>query len=68
MLFNTLCPVLLDNNHLLGREKRCAEVENDSEGEVTQEAVNENCIADALQRTSKTIQDIDALISAATLT
>lgn len=68
VLFNTLWPVLLDNNHLLGSGKRCAEVESGSEGAVSHEAVNENCIAEALRRTSKAIQDIDALISAATLT
>ncbi|XP_035514599.1 uncharacterized protein C5orf34 homolog [Morone saxatilis] len=59
---------LLENNHLLRSERRCAEPDGSSVEEVTQEAVTENCIADALRRTSKAIQDIDALISAATLT
>ncbi|XP_051278661.1 uncharacterized protein C5orf34 homolog isoform X2 [Dicentrarchus labrax] len=58
---------LLENNHLLRSERRCAEPEGSSAEEVTQEAVTENCIADALRKTSKAIQDIDALISAATL-
>lgn len=68
MLFNILCPVLLDNTHLLGSQKqKSTEVECDSEGEVTHEALNEDCIAEALRRTSKAIHDIDALISATTL-
>ncbi|KAM9360632.1 uncharacterized protein C5orf34 homolog [Symphorus nematophorus] len=60
---------LLENNHVLRSEKRCAELERSSaEEEVTREEVSESCIAEALQRTSKAIQEIDALISAATLT
>lgn len=59
---------MLDNNHQLGDEKRCAEVESGSEGGRALEAVKEDFIAEALQRTSRAIQDIDALISAATLT
>ncbi|XP_041793663.1 uncharacterized protein C5orf34 homolog isoform X3 [Chelmon rostratus] len=59
---------LLENNHLIRGEKRCAELEGNSAEEVTQEAMSESCIAEALQRTSRAIQDIDALISAATLT
>ncbi|XP_076587486.1 uncharacterized protein C5orf34 homolog [Chaetodon auriga] len=59
---------LLENNHLLRSEKRGAELERSSADEVMQEVMNEDCIAEALQRTSKAIQDIDALISAATLT
>lgn len=64
----TLCSVLLDNTHLLGIEKPCAPlpVESGSE-EVTCEAVNENYIAEALQRTSKTIEHIDALVYATML-
>ncbi|KAM8887327.1 uncharacterized protein C5orf34 homolog [Spinachia spinachia] len=59
---------LLENNHLLKSDKGCAKLEGRSADEVTPELVNENCIAEALQRTSKAIQDIDALISAASLT
>ncbi|XP_049434847.1 uncharacterized protein C5orf34 homolog [Epinephelus fuscoguttatus] len=59
---------LLENNHLLRSEKGCVKLEGSSAEEVTHEPVNENCIAEALQKTSKAIQDIDALISAATLT
>lgn len=66
--FNILRPVLLENNHLLRSEKRCAEPEGSSAEEVTHEAVDENYVAEALQRTSKAIEDIDALISAAALT
>ncbi|KAM8760243.1 uncharacterized protein C5orf34 homolog isoform 1-T2 [Acanthopagrus schlegelii] len=59
---------LLENNHLLRSEKRCAEQEDSSAEEVTHEAVDENYVAEALQRTSKAIEDIDAVISAAVLT
>ncbi|XP_042277528.1 uncharacterized protein C5orf34 homolog [Thunnus maccoyii] len=59
---------LLENSYLLRSEKRCAELEDSSAEGVTHEPVNESCIAEALQRTSKAIQDIDALISAASLT
>ncbi|CAK6950302.1 uncharacterized protein C5orf34 homolog [Scomber scombrus] len=59
---------LLENNYLLGSEKRSARLEDSRVEQVTVEQVNESCIAEALQRTSKAIQDIDALISAATLT
>ncbi|XP_041644081.1 uncharacterized protein C5orf34 homolog [Cheilinus undulatus] len=59
---------LLENSHLLGNERGCSEVMSNSTGEVMQESVNEECIAEALQRTSKAIQDIEALISAASLT
>ncbi|XP_037632525.1 uncharacterized protein C5orf34 homolog [Sebastes umbrosus] len=55
---------LLENNHLLRSEIGCAKLEGSSAEEATHEPVN---IAEALQRTSKAIQDIDALISAATL-
>ncbi|XP_068995163.1 uncharacterized protein C5orf34 homolog [Embiotoca jacksoni] len=58
---------LLENNHLLRNGKGHADLEGPS-AEVSREPVNENCIAEALQRTSKAIQDIDTLISAATLT
>uniref|UniRef100_UPI0037E921D4 uncharacterized protein C5orf34 homolog n=1 Tax=Semicossyphus pulcher TaxID=241346 RepID=UPI0037E921D4 len=59
---------LLENSHLLRSEIRRTDVEESSAEEFTQESLSENCIAEALQRTSKAIQDIDALISAATLT
>ncbi|XP_059193612.1 uncharacterized protein C5orf34 homolog [Centropristis striata] len=59
---------LLENNHLLRGEKGCAKLEGDSAEEVTHEPVTENYIAEALQKTSKAIHDIDALICAATLT
>ncbi|XP_054467480.1 uncharacterized protein C5orf34 homolog [Anoplopoma fimbria] len=59
---------LLENNHLLRSETGCTKLEGSSAEEVTHEPLNENCIAEALQKTSKAIQDIDALISAATLT
>ncbi len=68
MLLNIVWPVLLENSRLLRSEKGCAEQEGSSAEEVTGEAVSEKCIAEALQRTSKAIRDIDALISAATLT
>ncbi|XP_008300257.1 uncharacterized protein C5orf34 homolog [Stegastes partitus] len=58
---------LLENSHLLRNKKGHADLEGSS-AEVTHEPVNENCIAEALQRTSKAIQDIDALISATALT
>lgn len=54
---------LLENSHLMRSEKSCAESEGSSaEEEVTHKAVDENIIAQALQRTSKAIQDIDALM------
>ncbi|XP_070761046.1 uncharacterized protein C5orf34 homolog [Enoplosus armatus] len=58
---------LLENSRLQSM-KGCAELGGSSSEESAREPVNENCIAEALQRTSKAIQDIDALISAATLT
>ncbi|XP_054906696.1 uncharacterized protein C5orf34 homolog isoform X2 [Poeciliopsis prolifica] len=59
---------LLENNHLLRSESK----QRNSEGassKITQEdeVVNEDYIAEALQRTSEAIKEIDALISAATL-
>lgn len=66
--FNILCSVLLENNHLLRTEKRRAEPEGSHAEEAAHEAVSEDCIAEALRRTSKAIQDIDALISATTPT
>lgn len=62
MVFNTQSPVLLDNSSLLGRQKL---EEKCSEEEVTGEAVDEEDIPDALQRTSQAIRDIDALVTAA---
>lgn len=67
-VFNNLRPVLLDNNHMIRSENVCAKLEGSSAEEVTHEPVNEKCINEALQKTSKAIRDIDALISAATLT
>ncbi|XP_040011558.1 uncharacterized protein C5orf34 homolog [Xiphias gladius] len=55
---------LLENSHLQRSEKGCAELQGHSAEEETLEPVNESCIAEALQRTSKAIQDIDALVSA----
>lgn len=68
VLFNILCSVLLENNYLLGSKKRSVQLEDSCAEPVSVEHTNESCIAEALQRTSKAIQDIDALISAATLT
>lgn len=62
VVFNTQSPVLLDYSSLLGRQKL---EEKCSEEEVTGEAVNEEDIPDALQRTSQAIRDIDALVTAA---
>lgn len=67
MLFNTLCPVLLENSHVLRSGKARAD-EEERPADVTREPLNDNYVAKALQRTSKAIQDIDALVSAATLT
>lgn len=64
-LFNTQAPVLLDRSCLLGRgipEDRC------SEEEAPPQTVDENDITAVLQRTSKAIQDIDALVATATHT
>ncbi|KAM6931411.1 uncharacterized protein C5orf34 homolog [Xenentodon cancila] len=58
--------ILLENNHLLRSEQEHADLEG-SAAEVTNEPVNEDYIAEALQRTSKAIQDIDVLTSAAIL-
>ncbi|KAM4615879.1 uncharacterized protein C5orf34 homolog [Polymixia lowei] len=60
---------LLENSHLLRSEKDSSVLGSRCTKEKTHiESVNESCIAEALQRTSKTIQDIDTLISATTLT
>lgn len=58
---------LMDNTPLLSNKKACEAVE-DQNDDATNEPVDETCIAEALQRTSEAIKDIDALISAATLT
>ncbi|XP_022613299.1 uncharacterized protein C5orf34 homolog isoform X1 [Seriola dumerili] len=59
---------LLENSQLKRSEKRWAELQHSSAEEETHEPVDESSIAEALQRTSRAIQDIDALISATTLT
>lgn len=60
VLFNTQCPVLLNNSYLLGKpEEKCPDEE------VAGESVDESDIINTLQRTSKTIRDIDALVTAA---
>ncbi|XP_074526860.1 uncharacterized protein C5orf34 homolog isoform X2 [Halichoeres trimaculatus] len=59
---------LLENSHLLGNEKRSSAVECTPAEDVTHDSMSEQSIAEALQRTSKAIQDIDALTSAVTLT
>ena len=68
MLFNTLCSVLLENSHLQRGQKACVEQKCPSAEEGTHEPLSESSIAEALQRTSKAIQEIDALVSATTLT
>lgn len=67
MVFNIMYPVLLENSHLLKSEKGCAELQDSSAEEMIHEPVNGSCISEALQRTSKVIQDIDALISGSML-
>lgn len=68
VLFNMWCPVLLENSQIPRSEERHTGVDRISAPEATTEPVTDNCIAEALQRTSKAIQDIDAVLSAATLT
>lgn len=69
VFFNILCPVQLENSNLLRTQKHSIELRcGSTEEESLNEPMNENCIADALQKTSKAIQDIDALLSATTLT
>ncbi|XP_013862665.1 uncharacterized protein C5orf34 homolog [Austrofundulus limnaeus] len=58
---------LLENSHLLRIESKQRN-SKESSPEITPDPVNEDYVAEALQRTSKAIQDIDAVISAATLT
>ncbi|XP_029959939.1 uncharacterized protein C5orf34 homolog [Salarias fasciatus] len=58
---------LLENSRMLGTEKGRADL-RDNSADVIHQPMNENCIAEALQRTSKAIQDIDAVISAAKMT
>ncbi|XP_037115601.1 uncharacterized protein C5orf34 homolog [Syngnathus acus] len=52
----------LEKSDLLGREKGCAQ---NCLAETAHETVSETIIAEALQRTSKAIQDIDAFLTAA---
>ncbi|AWP06759.1 DUF4524 domain containing protein [Scophthalmus maximus] len=59
---------LLENSQLQRSERGCVEQRGCSEVEETNESVNESSIAEALRRTSKAIQDIDSLVSAATST
>ncbi|XP_004072750.1 uncharacterized protein C5orf34 homolog [Oryzias latipes] len=58
---------LLENSRVPKREDECA-VFKDAFAEVTCEPVNDDCIAEALENTSKAIRDIDALMSATTRT
>ncbi|XP_063345732.1 uncharacterized protein C5orf34 homolog isoform X2 [Pelmatolapia mariae] len=58
---------LLENSHVLRSGKAHAD-EEERPADVTREPLNDNYVAEALQRTSKAILDIDALVSAATLT
>ncbi|XP_038143171.1 uncharacterized protein C5orf34 homolog isoform X3 [Cyprinodon tularosa] len=58
---------LLENNHLLRNKSESGKSEATSLQITPEEAVNEDYIAAALQRTSETIKEIDELISAATL-
>ncbi|XP_015242868.1 PREDICTED: uncharacterized protein C5orf34 homolog [Cyprinodon variegatus] len=58
---------LLENNHLLRNKTESGKSEATSLQITPEEAVNEDYIAAALQRTSETIKEIDELISAATL-
>ncbi|KAM9391504.1 uncharacterized protein C5orf34 homolog [Pholidichthys leucotaenia] len=58
---------LLENSHLLRGEEAHSGLE-DSCAEIPEKLINETFVAEALQRTATAIQDIDALISAATLT
>ncbi|XP_047237542.1 uncharacterized protein C5orf34 homolog [Girardinichthys multiradiatus] len=58
---------LLENNHLLGGESEPQNSEATSSKITLEEPLNEDSIAEALQRTSKAIKEIDALISATTL-
>ncbi|XP_038868911.1 uncharacterized protein C5orf34 homolog [Salvelinus namaycush] len=64
---NQLYPVLLENSHLLKAQRGSTVVGCGSKEHVAHcEPVSES-IAEALQRTSKTIQDIDNLLSATVL-
>lgn len=67
-VLNSLCVVLLDNSKLLSVEKSCGQQDSVSAEEVTPKPMSKNSIAEALQRTSKAIEDIDAVIAAASLT
>ncbi|XP_061585905.1 uncharacterized protein C5orf34 homolog [Cololabis saira] len=59
---------LLENNHLIRRKDEHADLERSSAEVTHDEPINEDHIAGALRRTSKAIQDIDFLTSAAKLT
>ncbi|XP_028434435.1 uncharacterized protein C5orf34 homolog isoform X2 [Perca flavescens] len=54
---------LLENHHLLRNQTGSVRQEAVAADEETPGAVSERCVAEALQRTSRTIRDIDALIS-----
>ncbi|XP_060927032.1 uncharacterized protein C5orf34 homolog [Limanda limanda] len=59
---------LLENSKLQRGEKACVEQKCPSAEEETHEPLSESSIAEALHRTSKAIQEIDALVSATKLT
>uniref|UniRef100_A0A1A8HXW6 Chromosome 5 open reading frame 34 n=1 Tax=Nothobranchius kuhntae TaxID=321403 RepID=A0A1A8HXW6_NOTKU len=58
---------LLENSSLLKSESKCRNLKENF-SETIHKPLSEDCIAEALLRTSKAIQDIDALIAGETLT